>query len=50
MYVINLIYTASLERVDDALEAHRAFLTRHFESGVFVAAGPKVPRDAHRTR
>ena len=28
MYVINLIYTASLERVDDALEAHRAFLTK----------------------
>ncbi|MFM0250469.1 YciI family protein [Paraburkholderia sediminicola] len=45
MYVINLIYTASLERVDDALEAHRAFLTKQFEAGVFVAAGPKVPRD-----
>ncbi|CAD6531201.1 hypothetical protein LMG28727_02780 [Paraburkholderia kirstenboschensis] len=45
MYVINLIYTAPLERMDDALEAHRAFLTTHFEAGVFVAAGPKVPRD-----
>jgi uncharacterized protein YciI len=28
MYVINLIYTASLERIDDALEAHRAFLAK----------------------
>ena len=45
MYVINLTYTASLERVDDVLEAHRAFLTQHFEAGVFVAAGPKIPRD-----
>ena len=45
MYVINLSYIASLERVDDVLEAHRAFLTRQFEAGVFVAAGPKVPRD-----
>ncbi|ASL43669.1 hypothetical protein bAD24_I09270 [Burkholderia sp. AD24] len=45
MYVINLSYIASLERVDDVLDAHRAFLTRQFETGVFIAAGPKVPRD-----
>ena len=45
MYVINLIYTASLERIDDALDAHRAFLDKQFDAGVFVAAGPKVPRD-----
>jgi len=45
MYVVNLTYTASLERVDDALEAHRAFLVQQFEAGVFVMAGPKVPRD-----
>lgn len=45
MYVIDLTYTASLDRIDDALEAHRAFLVRQFEAGVFIAAGPKVPRD-----
>jgi uncharacterized protein YciI len=45
MYVINITYTAPLERIDDALDAHRAFLTRHFEAGIFVAAGPKLPRD-----
>jgi uncharacterized protein YciI len=45
MYVVSLIYTASLERIDDALDAHRAFLTRHFDAGVFIMAGPKVPRD-----
>lgn len=45
MYVVSLTYTASLDRVDDALDAHRAFLTRQFDAGVFVMAGPKVPRD-----
>lgn len=45
MYVINLVYTAPLERIDDALDAHRVFLTQQFDAGVFVAAGPKVPRD-----
>ncbi|HEV3424404.1 MAG TPA: YciI family protein [Paraburkholderia sp.] len=45
MYVINLTYIAPLERIDDALEAHREFLGQQFEAGVFVAAGPKVPRD-----
>ncbi|APA85898.1 hypothetical protein BJG93_11200 [Paraburkholderia sprentiae WSM5005] len=45
MYVINVIYTASLDRIDDALDAHRAFLAKQFDAGIFVAAGPKVPRD-----
>jgi uncharacterized protein YciI len=45
MYVINLIYTAPLDRIDDALDAHRAFLAKQFDAGIFVAAGPKVPRD-----
>ncbi|ADG14388.1 YciI family protein [Paraburkholderia atlantica] len=45
MYVINLTYTAPLDRIDDALDAHRAFLAKQFDAGIFVAAGPKVPRD-----
>ncbi|OLL33481.1 hypothetical protein BTH42_01875 [Burkholderia sp. SRS-W-2-2016] len=45
MYVINLVYTAPLDRIDDALDAHRAFLATQFDAGIFVAAGPKVPRD-----
>jgi uncharacterized protein YciI len=44
MYVIDIQYTVPLERIDDALERHRAFLQRHFDAGVFIAAGPKVPR------
>ena len=45
MYVINLRYTGALAEIDDALEEHRLFLERYFAAGVFVMAGPKVPRD-----
>lgn len=45
MYVISLSYLASLEAIDDALEAHRKYLDEHFATGTFIAAGPKVPRD-----
>ncbi|SAK43288.1 YCII-related domain-containing protein [Caballeronia fortuita] len=45
MYVINLRYTGALAEIDDALEAHRIFLERYFAAGVFVVAGPKVPRE-----
>jgi len=45
MYVINMRYTGALAEIDDALEAHRIYLERYFAAGVFVMAGPKVPRD-----
>lgn len=44
MYVINLRYTGALAEIDDALDAHRDYLERYFAAGVFVIAGPKVPR------
>ncbi|WP_028223404.1 YciI family protein [Paraburkholderia oxyphila] len=45
MYIVSLTYIASLERIDDALPAHRDWLDAQFAAGNFVAAGPKVPRD-----
>jgi uncharacterized protein YciI len=45
MYVVSLTYQASLEAIDDALEAHRQFLDQHFAAGIFIAAGPKLPRE-----
>ncbi|NIE85856.1 MULTISPECIES: YciI family protein [unclassified Burkholderia] len=45
MYVIDIHYIAPLERVDAALDRHRAYLQVQFENGVFIASGPKVPRD-----
>ncbi|WP_322044582.1 YciI family protein [Paraburkholderia sp. J67] len=45
MYIVSLTYTASLDRIDDALPAHRTFLDTQFAAGHFIAAGPKLPRD-----
>ncbi|KVV47517.1 hypothetical protein WK81_03670 [Burkholderia ubonensis] len=45
MYVIDIHYIAPLDRIDDALERHRAYLQPLLDKGIFIAAGPKVPRD-----
>ncbi len=45
MYVIHLRYTGALAEIDEALDAHRLYLERQFEAGVFIIAGPEVPRD-----
>ena len=44
MYVVNLHYTRPLAEIEPWIEAHRAFLDRHYASGDFLASGPKVPR------
>ena len=33
-----------VHKVDEAIEAHRAFLRKHIASGAFLYAGAKVPR------
>ncbi|MFF4489289.1 YciI family protein [Streptomyces sp. NPDC001544] len=45
MFVLELTYTAPLEAVDAALEAHVAWLDGQYEKGVFLASGRKNPRD-----
>ncbi|MFI5674112.1 YciI family protein [Streptomyces cellulosae] len=45
MFVLELTYTAPLDAVDALLDAHVAWLDQQFEKGVFLAAGPKNPRD-----
>jgi uncharacterized protein YciI len=45
MYLINLRFTGALAEIDEALDAHRVFLEHYMALGVFVMAGPKVPRD-----
>ncbi|WP_093797851.1 YciI family protein [Streptomyces sp. Wb2n-11] len=45
MFVLELTYTAPVERADELLEAHMAWLDAQYEAGVFVASGRKVPRD-----
>ncbi|MGK5631686.1 YciI family protein [Streptomyces sp. URMC 123] len=45
MFVLELTYTAPLERVDAALAAHVSWLEEQYAAGVFLASGRKNPRD-----
>ncbi|MFF0393097.1 YciI family protein [Kitasatospora sp. NPDC004615] len=45
MFILELTYTAPLERIDALLPAHVAWLEQHYASGTFLASGRKVPRD-----
>ncbi|MFF3286586.1 YciI family protein [Streptomyces sp. NPDC003023] len=45
MFVMELTYTAPIERVEPLLEAHVAWLDALYEEGVFIASGRKKPRD-----
>lgn len=45
MYVIELTYQKPLADIEAHLEAHRHFLDVHYEKGIFLASGPKNPRD-----
>ncbi|MEU0943371.1 YciI family protein [Streptomyces canus] len=45
MFVLELTYTAPLDAVDAVLPAHVAWLDEQYERGVFLASGPKNPRD-----
>ena len=44
-FVLLIEYTAPLERIDELLDAHRAWLDAHFEDGTFLVSGPRVPRE-----
>lgn len=44
LFVIDLTYVVSLEKVNAFLEPHRAFLKEHYDAGLFLASGPKDPR------
>ena len=44
MYLIILTYQKDLNEVEKHLEAHRAYLDKHYASGYFVASGAQVPR------
>ncbi len=44
MFIVSLTYAVPLAEIDAHIEAHRAFLDRHFATGAFLASGPKDPR------
>ncbi|WP_405718947.1 YciI family protein [Streptomyces sp. NBC_00046] len=45
MFVLELTYTAPVERVDELLQDHVVWLDKQYAAGVFIASGRKNPRD-----
>lgn len=45
MFILELTYTAPVERVDAVLEAHVAWLDEQYAAGRVLASGRKQPRD-----
>ncbi|MFD7921169.1 YciI family protein [Streptomyces sp. NPDC059740] len=45
MFVLELTYTAPLDKVDALLPDHVEWLDRHYAAGHFLASGRKDPRD-----
>lgn len=45
MFVIELIYKASLARIDAHMGAHVTYLEKYYASGHFLVSGRKIPRD-----
>jgi uncharacterized protein YciI len=45
MFVIELIYTATLTEIDANMPAHMVFLKKYYTAGNFLVSGRKIPRD-----
>jgi uncharacterized protein YciI len=45
VFVIELIYKASLEKIDAHMAAHVRFLNKYYAAGNFLVSGRKVPRE-----
>ncbi|MEU4390425.1 YciI family protein [Kribbella sp. NPDC023855] len=45
MFVLELTYTAPLERIEELISDHVAWLKPQYEAGVFLMSGRKEPRD-----
>lgn len=44
LFVLTLTYIKPLSEVERLLEAHRSYLTRNYEQGIFLMSGPQNPR------
>ena len=45
MFVIELVYKASLEEIDALMAAHVRFLKKYYAAGNFLVSGRKIPRE-----
>lgn len=44
MFLVILDYTADLDEIDAALQAHTEWLQTHYDAGLFIASGRREPR------
>ena len=45
MFVIELLYKASLKEIDAHMTAHVRFLKKYYAAGNFLVSGRKIPRE-----
>jgi uncharacterized protein YciI len=45
MFIIELIYKASLAQIDANMAAHMKYLKKYYAAGNFLVSGRKIPRD-----
>jgi uncharacterized protein YciI len=43
-FIVEVIYKAPLEKIDEALEEHREFLQDGYDRGILLMSGPQLPR------
>lgn len=43
-FVVEIIYRAPIERVNEIVGKHREFLQKGYDEGMFLASGPQVPK------
>lgn len=43
-YIVEIIYRAPMERIEQTVAAHRQYLQTGFDSGVLLCSGPQLPR------
>ena len=43
-FVVEIIYTAPIEKIEELTPIHREFLQTGYKNGILLVSGPKVPR------
>ncbi len=44
LFIVILKYITAIEEIDKHRAKHLEYLTKHYDSGVFLASGPQVPK------
>jgi len=43
-FIVEIIYRAPLEKIDELLPKHREFLQTGYDKGILLMSGPQLPR------